>query len=211
MKINAIVSVWKFLFILEVTGRLEVMSITSDQEVTQEHTSSHNVSSKLCSNSTRETRKKVNTLRTLVDRVEFFTANSLQFEMWLNRIELEFDTHQFMLNPGKERLRISKVRNHVTRNIWTYFSWSKLPRPKENIALFPAHRPGEKFLRCHPAANKNFFPSLFNNEISLCMYEWCMHYYISCFISHVSCCMNIFQPININIEYPFRLPFSQPI
>ena len=90
------------------------MSITSDQEVTPEHTSSHNMSSKLCSNSKRETRKKVNTLRTLVDRVEFFTANSLQFEMWLNRIELEFDTHQFMLNPGKEGLRISKVSNHNT-------------------------------------------------------------------------------------------------
>ena len=25
-------------------------------------------------------------------------------------------------------------------------------RPKKNIALFPAHRPGENFLRRHPAA-----------------------------------------------------------
>ena len=40
-------------------------------------------------------------------------------------------------------------------------------RRKKNIALFPAHRPGENFLRCHPAANKKiFFISLFNNEMS---------------------------------------------
>ena len=64
-------------------------------------------------------------------------------------------------------------------------------RPK-NIALFPVHRPGEKFLRCQPAAKEKillrelFFTSLFNYEKSLCMYQGYMHYDISCFISHVS-------------------------
>ena len=38
-------------------------------------------------------------------------------------------------------------------------------RPKY-IALFPAHRPGENFFRCHPAAKGNIFFYLSHSKIS---------------------------------------------
>ena len=58
-------------------------------------------------------------------------------------------------------------------HIWGDYMGVQYPwcKAKKNIALFPAHRPGENFLRCHPAANqKIFFISLFKDDISLCMY-----------------------------------------
>ena len=53
--------------------------------------------------------------------------------------------------------KISLFFYRLVRQIqFNCFCWISM-RPKENIALFPAHRPGENFSWCHPAANKMFF------------------------------------------------------
>ena len=79
-------------------------------------------------------------------------------------------------------------------------------RPKENIALFPAHRPGENYLWCYSAAKKNLFSIMkFRYACINMVYHALVYFvfYLACFMlksNHETCLSSLLWPKKIKFR-----------
>ena len=83
-------------------------------------------------------------------------------------------------------------------------------RPKKNIALFPAHRPGENFFGCHPAANKKIFFFISPCNAYMYMKSAIGNFFFSFFFTFILARRSSSPPLPLE-KYPPPIPPRAPL